>query len=124
MQGISTKNVALGKNLVVTRASNKGGVRVRCPIDLSGWHDSLQLRTHVDFICCHLASDQHGESKLAKRNKNAVLGLWYIVIYRELVQSLVLDDSDTKGYVFAMGDMNYRIDMPPEEDFFVFCLNK
>ena len=26
---IVTKNVALGKNLVVTRASNKGGVRVR-----------------------------------------------------------------------------------------------
>lgn len=40
------------------------------------------------------------------------------------MQSLVLDDSDTKGYVFAMGDMNYRIDMPPEAVFFVFYLNK
>lgn len=73
--GITKKNVALGKNLVVTRASNKGGVRVRCPIDLTAWGDVPTLQTHLDFICCHLASDQHGESKLAKRNKNAVLGV-------------------------------------------------
>ena len=33
----------------------------------------------------------------------------------ELVQSLVLDGDDNRGFVFAMGDMNYRIDMPPEE---------
>ena len=32
---------------------------------------------------------------------------------RELVQSLVLDGSENKGYVFAMGDLNYRIDMTP-----------
>ena len=30
-----TKNVALGKNLVVTRASNKGGVRVRLPLNFA-----------------------------------------------------------------------------------------
>lgn len=34
---------------------------------------------------------------------------------RELVQALVLDDSERKGYVFTMGDMNYRIDMSPED---------
>lgn len=72
MAEIATKNVALGKNLVVTRASNKGGVRVRCPLDLTAWEGVPDLHTQVDFICCHLASDQHGESKLAKRNKNAV----------------------------------------------------
>ena len=38
----------------------------------------------------------------------------------ELVQSLVLDDSkDRKGYVFVMGDMNYRIDMAPEQVLFL-----
>lgn len=35
---------------------------------------------------------------------------------RELVQALVLDgQEEDKGFVFAMGDMNYRIDMAPEE---------
>ena len=34
----------------------------------------------------------------------------------ELVQALVLDGEEAdKGFVFAMGDMNYRIDMAPEE---------
>lgn len=34
----------------------------------------------------------------------------------DLVQALVLDGEETdKGFVFAMGDMNYRIDMTPEE---------
>ena len=37
---------------------------------------------------------------------------------RELVQALVLDDSERKGYVFTMGDMNYRIDMSPEDVLF------
>ena len=67
---LSTKTIALGKNLVVTRASNKGGVRVRCPLDL----DVLGLgeRTSIDFLCCHLAADQQGESQLEKRNQNAL----------------------------------------------------
>ena len=69
---IVTKNVALGKNLVVTRASNKGGVRVRCPLDLRVFNMKNAIQTQVDFICCHLASDQKGVSKIAKRNKNAV----------------------------------------------------
>jgi len=33
----------------------------------------------------------------------------------ELVQALVLDDSQNKGFVFAMGDLNYRINMTPED---------
>ena len=41
----------------------------------------------------------------------------------ELVQSLGLDDSgDRKGFVFIMGDMNYRIDMQPEQVFLSFLL--
>ena len=41
----------------------------------------------------------------------------------ELVQSLVLDDSgDRKGFVFIMGDMNYRIGMQPEQVFLSFLL--
>lgn len=31
------------------------------------------------------------------------------------MQALVLDDSQRKGFVFTMGDMNYRIDMTPED---------
>lgn len=69
---IVTKNVALGKNLVVTRASNKGGVRVRCPLELGVLGIEPALSTQIDFICCHLASDQKGQTKIAKRNKNAV----------------------------------------------------
>ncbi|KNB43711.1 endonuclease exonuclease phosphatase [Blastocystis sp. subtype 4] len=98
---LSTKTIALGKNLVVTRASNKGGVRVRCPLDL----DVLGLgeRTSIDFLCCHLAADQQGESQLEKRNQNAF----------ELVQALVYDGEST-GYVFIMGDFNYRLTMSPD----------
>lgn len=69
---ILTKNVALGKNLVVTRASNKGGVRVRCPLELGALGLEPAMSTQIDFICCHLASDQKGKTKIAKRNKNAV----------------------------------------------------
>ena len=70
-EGISNKNIALGKNLVVTRASNKGGVRVRIPIDLSCLNSNLTLKSSIDFICCHLAADISGESKIEKRNKDA-----------------------------------------------------
>ena len=69
---IVTKNVALGKNLVVTRASNKGGVRVRCPLNFAALGMEGVRASNIDFICCHLASDQHGQSKLEQRNKNAV----------------------------------------------------
>ena len=69
-KGIELKHVALGKNLVVTRAGNKGGVRVRCPLNLESV--GLDGSSQIDFICCHLASDANGESKLDKRNKNAV----------------------------------------------------
>lgn len=110
-----TKNVALGKNLVVTRASNKGGVRVRLPLNFAAIGMEGATRSQLDFICCHLASDQHGQSKLEKRNKNAVCVCGEDVTRSELVQSLVLDGDDNRGFVFAMGDMNYRIDMPPEE---------
>ena len=110
-----TKNVALGKNLVVTRASNKGGVRVRLPLNFAAIGMEGATRSQIDFICCHLASDQHGQSKLEKRNKIAVCVRGEEMTSSELVQSLVLDGDDNRGFVFAMGDMNYRIDMPPEE---------
>ena len=77
---IITKNVALGKNLVVTRASNKGGVRVRCPLDLRVLNMKDAIQTQIDFICCHLASDQKGVSKIEKRNKNAVYELIHVNI--------------------------------------------
>ena len=68
---VATKNIALGKNLVITRASNKGGVRVRLPLKLSLLNHNLLLNTTVDFVCCHLAADISGQSKLDKRNKDA-----------------------------------------------------
>ena len=59
-----TKNVALGKNLVVTRASNKGGVRVRLPLNFAAIGMEGATRSQLDFICCHLASDQQaGEAQ-------------------------------------------------------------
>ena len=33
----------------------------------------------------------------------------------ELVQALVLDDSQNKGFVFAMGDLNNRLKITREE---------
>ena len=42
-------------------------------------------------------------------------GMEWDVMNRELVQALVLDDTENLGYVFAMGDMNYRINMAPED---------
>lgn len=71
IQYVNTKNIALGKNLMVTRAANKGGVRVRIPFNLSILNPNLPIKSCIDFVCCHLAADQSGESKLEKRNKDA-----------------------------------------------------
>lgn len=69
---ITSKSLALGANLVITRAGNKGGVSIRCPLNVQSWNASLPANTHIDFICCHLASDQSGVSKLEKRNADAL----------------------------------------------------
>ena len=73
--------------------------------------------THLDFLCCHLTADQQGESKLDKRNQNAMQEEYPRVSDSELVQSLVQDEEPT-GYIFIVGDLNYRITMLPDQ-----CIN-
>ena len=63
------RQVALGKNLVVTRASNKGGVCLTIPVNLSSF--DFKEVVNITFVSCHLASDKAGVSKVDKRNKNA-----------------------------------------------------
>ena len=41
------------------------------------------------------------------------------MILRELVQALV-QDSPTKGYVFILGDLNYRITMDPVQVYHIY----
>ena len=63
------QQVALGKNLGVARASNKGGVSINMPLNLQklGYAENSCLT----FISCHLTSDASGVSKVDKRNQDA-----------------------------------------------------
>lgn len=84
---------------------------MRCPLDLDVV--GLGERTWIDFICCHLTADQQGESQVEKRNHNALYGLVHMLNASELIQSLVCDNEST-GYVFIVGDFNYRLTMSPD----------
>jgi hypothetical protein len=63
--------VALGRNLVVTRASNKGACGIALPIRLPGPNGHLTVASSLVFISCHLQNDVKGASRLSERNKNA-----------------------------------------------------
>jgi hypothetical protein len=94
---VVTKNavsqVKQGVNLMITRASNKGGVGLPCRF----FDQSLA------FVTCHLASDQHGKTRLHKRIEDA----------RQLISNktgLVLSDDDvgfdfpiTNHHTFVLG---------------------
>lgn len=68
---IRHSEAALGMNLVVTRASNKGGACIQFPVHF----DFLRLpgdpNTKFGFISTHLPSDSKGKSKWDKRDKTA-----------------------------------------------------
>lgn len=64
--------VALGKNLVITRAANKGAVAVALPIRLPDGTGALSVPSALVFVSCHLTSDASGKTKLKARNRNAV----------------------------------------------------
>ena len=122
VEEISFKNIALGKNLVVTRASNKGGVRVRLGIDLGNLSNNLVLKSSIDFICCHLAADISGESKIEKRNKDAQYDYNnFAFTSSELIHSLVYDTSNPQGFVFIVGDLNYRINLDAKSVYSIHC---
>jgi hypothetical protein len=89
----AVSQVKQGVNLMVTRASNKGGVGLPCRF----FDQSLA------FVTCHLASDQHGKTRLHKRIEDA----------RQLISNktgLVLSDDDvgfdfpiTNHHTFVLG---------------------
>ena len=55
------KSVAMGVNLVVTRATNKGAVLISLPMRLPQADGSLGPVVVFHFVTCHLASDKGGE---------------------------------------------------------------
>jgi len=65
------REVRLGRNLVVTRAGNKGAVAVVLPLRLPDAYGMLTRLSSFTFVACHLASDSKGASKLASRNGDA-----------------------------------------------------
>jgi hypothetical protein len=73
--------VALGRNLYLTRAENKGGLAVALPIRLPDASGALNVSTSLVFASCHLTSDSKGKTRLIKRNRDA----------RKLMQGLGLD---------------------------------
>jgi hypothetical protein len=73
--------VALGRNLVVTRAANKGAVAVALPIRLPDADGGLNISSALVFVSCHLTSDNKGATRLQARNANA----------REMLQALNLE---------------------------------
>jgi len=54
------KSVAMGVNLVVTRATNKGAVLISLPLRLPQADGALGPVTLFHFVTCHLASDKGG----------------------------------------------------------------
>jgi hypothetical protein len=95
----AVSQVKRGVNLMVTRASNKGGVGLPCRF----------FDQRLAFVTCHLASDQHGKTRLYKRIEDA----------RQLMShktGLVLSEDDsgfdfpiTNYHTFVLGDLNYRM---------------
>lgn len=68
---IHTHSIALGKNLLVTRVGNKGGVSCHLDLNPAVFCPSLPSPLPLHFVCCHLAADTNGESKLDRRNRDA-----------------------------------------------------
>ena len=68
---IRTSTVALGKNLLITRVSNKGAVSFHLDLHVNALCPSLSSPLPLRFICCHLAADTNSESKLDRRNHDA-----------------------------------------------------
>jgi len=76
---------------------NKGGIGIKLQF----------METSICFISSHLAAFQEG---VENRNEN----------FREIIQGLHLDPEHVDAterfhYVFWMGDLNYRIDLPREQ---------
>lgn len=61
------KSVAMGVNLVVTRATNKGAVLISLPMRLPQKDGSLGPEVVFHFVTCHLASDKGGVWPLLAR---------------------------------------------------------
>lgn len=73
--------VALGRNLYLTRAENKGGLAVALPIRLPDANGALNVSSALVFASCHLTSDSKGKTRLPKRNRDS----------RKLMQGLGLE---------------------------------
>ena len=69
------REVRLGRNLVVTRAANKGAVAVILPLRVPDSSGQLTRLSSLVFVGCHLASDSKGASKLPARNADAAATL-------------------------------------------------
>jgi hypothetical protein len=92
----STETLATGRDFVIAKAQNKGGVGL--PLQI---HD-----TSIGFVTCHLPSDSKGVSKLSKRNKSA----------HSILKNLNLTEEDLGfdlhlqlDHIFISGDLNYRM---------------
>ena len=64
-------SVLLGRNLLLTRAPNKGAVAIALPVRLPDASGALSIPSAFVFISCHLTSDSSGDSRLDARNRNA-----------------------------------------------------
>ena len=64
-------SVALGRNLYLTRAANKGAVAISLPIRLPDNTGALTVTSALVFLSCHLTSDSKGKNKVDKRNRDA-----------------------------------------------------
>jgi hypothetical protein len=102
-EGTKGGQLATGKNVGGKKLANKGAVG--CSFR---WCD-----TTIAFANSHLASDAgDGTSKAEKRNEDALTILRYLKIDMEDVE---VDWPLLHHQAFFLGDLNYRIRMPPEE---------
>lgn len=101
-------SVALGRNLYLTRAANKGAVAISLPIRLPDGQGNLSISSALVFVSCHLTSDSKGKNKIEKRNRDArvmleSLGLALSPIAIQRARSQAIGRS--KGLTGTSGDV-------------------
>lgn len=96
---IKQSNASYGKNLVVTKAANKGAVCIQVPLNYFNLNLPVngKLPSNYAFICCHLPSDIDNSSKWKERDN----------ISYDLIKDLNINLSSSNVILF--GDLNYRL---------------
>ncbi|KAF9527013.1 skeletal muscle/kidney enriched inositol 5-phosphatase [Crepidotus variabilis] len=94
---------------------NKGAVGVRFRVRD---HEETPGETFT-FVNCHLTAHQHKLKRRLEDYKHIVSSLLFKPVSSSSIPSTLYDTS----HLFLLGDLNFRLDVPPTDDFFPKRLN-